>query len=159
MVDIDNVVKAIELCVSLISLSDITFNGEVEICPHSECPYFTTYGAGKCITAMCKDAADLLKAQEPRVMTLEEARNALHNEIVVWVEVKSDELYGLLCGVRMNGRSYFYMQNDDVLGVTDFDNIEYSAAYGKLIRLWTSQPTDAQMRETPWRIGDGNANG
>ena len=65
MVDIDNVVKAIELCVSPISLSDITFNGEVEICPHSECPYFTTYGAGKCITAMCKDAADPLKAQEP----------------------------------------------------------------------------------------------
>ena len=145
MADREKIIKGLECC----------RRGFCLACPYND-------GIDKstdCKQRWADDALVLLKAQDPRVMTLEEARNALHNEIVVWTEVKCDELYGLLCGVRMNGMAYFHMQNDDVLGVTDFDNIEYSAAYGKLIRLWTSQPTDAQMRETPWRIDDGNANG
>lgn len=129
----EKVIKGLECC---------SFVG---LCHDKGCPYIDSE---TCVDDLCNDAIALIK---PRVMTLEEARNALHNEIVVWVEAKSDELYGLLCGVRMNGSGYFHMQNDDVLGVTDFDNIEYSEAYGKLIRLWTSQPDEKVMAETPWQ--------
>lgn len=114
------------------------------LCHDKGCPYIDSE---TCVDDLCNDALALIK---PRVMTLEEARNALHNEIVVLWEAKSDELSGLFCGMRMNVTSYFTMQNDDILGVTDLDNVEYSEAYGKLFRAWTSKPTDAQMKETPW---------
>lgn len=88
-----------------------------------------------------------LKAQEPRVMTLKEAQTALHNDTVVWVELKGK----LICaGIHMDGTDYFTMQNDDVLDVTDFDSGEGAEVYGKQARCWTSRPTDEQREATPW---------
>lgn len=93
------------------------------------------------------DAITLLKAQEPRVMTLKEAQTALHNDTVVWVELKGK----LICaGIHMDGTDYFMMQNDDVLDVTDFDSGEGAEAYGKQARCWTSRPTKEQRQAVKW---------
>ena len=92
-------------------------------------------------------AIALLKAQEPRVMTMEKAQIALHNDDVVWVELKDK----IICaGIRMDGTDYFTMQNNDVLDVTDFDSGEGAEMYGKEVRCWTSRPDQATREATPW---------
>jgi len=100
---------------------------------------------------MCHDVAnrleELLAAQEPRVMTLEEAQNSLHNDTVVWVELKGKILCG---GIRMDGTDYFTMQNNDVLDVTDFDSGEGAEMYGKEVRCWTSRPDQATREAVKW---------
>lgn len=89
----------------------------------------------------------MLKAQEARVMTLKEAQTALHNDTVVWVELKGK----LICaGIHMDGTDYFMMQNADVLDVTDFDSGEGAEVYGKQARCWTSRPTDEQRQAVKW---------
>lgn len=92
-------------------------------------------------------AIEALKVQKPRVTTLKEAQTALHNDDVVWVELKDK----IICaGIRMDGTDYFTMQNNDVLDVTDFDSEEGAEVYGKQVRCWTSRPTDEQREATPW---------
>ena len=93
----------------------------------------------------------LQKVQEPRVMTLEEAQTALHNDDVVWVELKDKKICG---GIRMDGTDYFTMQNGDVLDVTDFDSGEGAEMYGKEVRCWTSRPSEAQMEAVKWDGAD-----
>jgi hypothetical protein len=80
-------------------------------------------------------------------MTLEEAQTALHNDDVVWVELKDKIICG---GIRMDGTDYFTMQNGDVLDVTDFDSGEGAEMYGKEVRCWTSRPTEEQMKAVKW---------
>lgn len=83
-----------------------------------------------------------------KVMTLEEAQTALHNDDVVWVELKDK----IICaGIRIDGTDYFTMQNGDVLDVTDFDSGEGAEMYGKEVRCWTSRPSEAQREATPWK--------
>lgn len=99
------------------------------------------------VIAAIQDALELLKAQKPRVMTLEEAQTALHNDDVVWVELKDK----MICaGIRMDGTDYFTMQNNDVLDVTDFDSGEGAEMYGKEVRCWTSRPDQATREAIPW---------
>ena len=97
------------------------------------------------------DVLALLKAQEPRVMTLDEIGNAL--ETPLWKETKRahKDLYtgwvlaydiqkGLgITGTRLgmsepSGRVVWYGLDD----------------YGKTWRCWTSEPTEEVRRATPW---------
>ena len=72
-------------------------------------------------------AIDLLKAQQPRVMTLEEARDVE----VVWAEDRAtNEVF--LCPVKNN-------MNDSEL-----------YKYGIQWRVWNARPTDEQRRAIPW---------
>ena len=73
-----------------------------------------------------KDAIALLKAQEPRVMTLDEAKSAFV------IEYRS----GKLKEVGMT--------------ILDLDVDPANAHYGVLYRVWTSRPTDEQREATPW---------
>ena len=140
MTDREKVIKGLECCLA---------NG------HNNCPYKSTdEGIDKvtsCTTYLMKDALALLKAQEPRVMTLEEIGNAL--KMPIWKETKSanKDLYtgwvlaydiqkGLgITGTRLgmsepSGRVVWYKLDD----------------YGKTWRCWTSRPTDEQMKEAKW---------
>jgi len=94
-----------------------------------------------------KDIPAVDEEQEPRVMTLEKAQTALHNDDVVWVELKDKIICG---GIRMDGTDYFTMQNGDVLDVTDFDSEESAEMYGKEVRCWTSRPSEAQREAVKW---------
>ena len=116
-------------------------------CEKRDCPYKDT----DCEIAVMKDAYNLLKAQEPRVMTLDEIGNAL--KMPLWKETKRahKDLYigwvlaydiqkGLgITGTRLgmsepSGRVVWYSLDD----------------YGKTWRCWTSRPTDEVRRATPW---------
>ena len=98
-----------------------------------------------------KGLEELLKAQEPRVMTLEEIGNAL--KMPLWKETKRahKDLYTGwvlaydiqkgegITGTRLgmsepSGRVVWYRLDD----------------YGKTWRCWTSRPTDEQRKAVKW---------
>jgi hypothetical protein len=70
MPDVEKVIKGLECCTKKVC---------IYIDTEKECPYCELCGEYEdafenCTTALAKDAIALLKAQEPRVMTLEEWR-------------------------------------------------------------------------------------
>lgn len=112
-------------------------------------------GDGKLMLMACAEAARetaaLVKAQTPRVMTLEEINNSLKKPL--WKETKSNnkDLYtgwvlayviqtGIgITGTRLgmaepNGRVVWYRLDD----------------YGRKWRCWTARPTDEQRKAVEW---------
>ena len=107
----------------------------------------------------CREVIDYLKAQEPRVMTLEEL-DALGDDDVVWLEClytvdgtnkttmkpaiyqpdnSSPDEDGYYCVVSSWGKSGFYHE-DNYMG--DW-------------RCWKSRPSDEVRRATPWMRTNG----
>lgn len=87
-------------------------------------------GFNSATVKMMEDALDTiedaLKAQEPRVMTLEEAKSAYV------VEYRSGKM-------REVGSALLDLNVDPL-----------NAEYGKIYRVWTSRPTDEQREAIPW---------
>ena len=106
----DEIIKGLEHCA----------NG---IC--NECPYIYDCWTTECNPA-ARDALALLKAQEPRVMTLDEAKSAYV------VEYRSGKM-------REVGSALLDLNVDPL-----------NAEYGKIYRVWTSRPTDEQREAIPW---------
>ena len=74
-----------------------------------------------------RNALELLNAQEPRVLTLEEAQHAE----VVWVEDRETcNIYPCIVKNNMNDSKLY--------------------KYGIQWRVWSSRPTDEQREATPW---------
>ena len=75
---LEKVIKALECCIS----------GNPAICKRVGCPYAEEHdGIGDtCIDHLMADALALLKAQEPRVMTLDEVKNHNNQDGCVWFE-------------------------------------------------------------------------
>ena len=128
MADLDKVIKGLECCLAN---------------EHNSCPYESTdEGIDKvtsCTTYLMQDALDLLKAQQPRVMTLEEACR----DIEIWYEsINSASGYGDLC-YDANTDLAIYTPHG-IKGVKEYD-------YGKTWRCWTSRPDEKVKGETPWQ--------
>ena len=130
MVDREKVIKGLECCVNSL--------GECEICPYDE-------GMGKlaCGKNLYSDALALLKAQEPRVMTLEEVTEDRPD--VVWFDDRHYKLTypafisnGEVTGWMVSLSKGYYERHDHIDG------------YGKNWRCWTSRPTDEQREAEPW---------
>lgn len=86
-------------------------------------------------------AIEALKAQEPRVMTLEEVKS-LERDAVVWYEHN---------GVNKQRPRIVDQVYDSGIIFTDGGHWQFNAdAYGKKFRLWTSRPTDEQREKEPW---------
>ena len=98
-------------------------------------------GCGDCLAPMLKDALALLKAQEPRVMTLEEAMGGEE----CWVEYPNGG-----CGYADCYLSYT-TNGADIYRTMQHDFNVPLANYGKTWRCWTSRPTDAQREAVPWQ--------
>jgi hypothetical protein len=85
-----------------------------------------------------------LKAQEPRVMTLEEVKASKGNDIYLELSSCPDDTpyitAATLDGVGKYGVSFYHT-------VCNFCNYG-RRAYGW--RCWTSRPTEAQREATPW---------
>ena len=104
---------------------------------------------------------ELLKAQEPRVMTLEEVqqmgkRNMEYNDLpyeTCICEVKTRR--GLhICSPfwnepRFEGDESHLEIQFEYMGTDEYDNVPVKK-YEWYIRCWTSRPTDEQRRATPW---------
>lgn len=96
-------------------------------------------------------AVDALTAQQPRVMTLEEALSQLWDYCYIEAEVRPhSKMREKLCGTHR-----LYCTTSIVLERQTRGDKEY----GKTWRCWNTRPTDEQRDATPWneppKEGDG----
>ena len=110
-------------------------------CCSAGCTFGCPYGdePAHCTDSLTKDALELLKAQEPRVMKLEEIPYAVFG----WME-----MFGQIIPCVLEDAFA-----DDTVGFASIDDgHDYMDAsdYGKTWRVWTSQPTAEQMEAIPW---------
>lgn len=110
----------------------------------SECAY--QHG---CTHDLMRDALELLRRQEPRVLTLEEIRSGTVE--VAWIEDadKAEVIPGIWFRLSNEGE-------DEAVDIHIRDGFVGARleVYGKMWRAWTSRPTPDQMRDTPWE-GEG----
>ena len=102
----------------------------------------------KQLQTLINDATELLREQEPRVMTLEEVITSKPGT-VVWLEDfnKPDVISGLF------ERLFISTKVIDFLIVKEEVNNEVTAdldVYGSGWRCWTSRPDQATREATPW---------
>ena len=90
------------------------------------------------------DALTLLKAQEPRVMTLEEAFGADE----CWLERKDGCI--TVADIALNGQDKGGYDVDSRELNTLRSYIFHSGYYGKYWRCWTARPDEKRRAETPW---------
>lgn len=137
----EKVIKGLECCKVKACIYSI---------PEIECPYEAWRGeyesaAEECTTMLASDALELLKAQEPRVMALEEAQGADY----CWCETRAGGVCVLVDAVispRTGREPLTWMQT---MG-TGYCGFHYDAAYGKEWRCWDKEPTKEQREATPW---------
>ena len=129
-------------------LEDIRNYLDVEVHPVVSPDRWDIYAA---LCDMVDDAIAMLKAQEPRVMTLEEIGNAL--KMPLWKETKSAHkdlytgwvlAYDIQKGEGITGTRLGMSEPSGRVVWYRFDD------YGKTWRCWTSRPTDEQREAIPW---------
>lgn len=125
MTDREKVIKGLECCA---------------VGCRSGCPYADV---DDCESLLCADALALLKAQEARLMTLEEVTEDKPD--VVWFD---DRHYKLTYPA--------FVSNGEVTGwIVSLSNgclerHDHIDGYGKEWRCWTSRPTDEQREAVKW---------
>ena len=102
------------------------------------------------IGRVINSAIALLKEQEPRVMTLEDVKQA-EVGTVVWLEWRIES--------KINSGIFFRLINkgiDDSLEFHVLDGFVAArlACYGTEWRCWTSRPTDEQRKAVKWDEAD-----
>jgi hypothetical protein len=96
------------------------------------------------------DAINLLKGQEPRVMTLEEVKQHNNQDGCVWFEQPT-----------YNANASFAIQDDECDECTEIispyilgEHINHgywsNSNYNRTWRCWTSRPTDEQRKAVKW---------
>ena len=91
------------------------------------------------------------KAQEPRVMTLEEVQKTPYTKPTYLELLKSDVHMALISPIqKMRVKGYVEMYTDDEdVGLLNYE-MYLKESYGKTWRCWTSRPTNSQREATPW---------
>lgn len=118
MPDREKVIKGLECCSAM-------SGDECRRCPYSSDCRDEILPVG--MVHLANDALELLKEQEPRVLTLEEARTYE----VVWPEDKGEgELHPLIVQNNMNDSKHY--------------------KYGIHWRVWSAKPTDEQRKAVKW---------
>lgn len=93
-----------------------------------------------CQKQLRADAIALLKAQEPKVLALDE----IHRGMAVWLEdVDKADVILAIGGSSGGGCKCFITVDDRSIAPHDSD-------YGVRWRAWTREPTAEQRRETHW---------
>ena len=133
MPDREKVLKGLEQCV----------NGEC-----ASCPYQNSEDLGSCfdIDVLLSDTLALLKAQEARVMSLEELNLDADESVICYSE---------FCDSRVvNVTAPFCYPGDRLVQLpyigTEYRNWVDPEQYGVLWRCWTARPTDEQRKAVKW---------
>lgn len=100
-------------------------------CYDGGCPYFEDEG---CKAKLKREALELLKAQEPRVLTLQE-----------WKQAEEPKDGECMCYEVRNADGNTFLK---AMLIKCFEGCEN--LYNKVFRVWTSCPTDSQREATPW---------
>ena len=109
-----------------------------------DCSKYGGDNAIRCMEELLADALTLLKAQEPRVMTLEEVVKTERN-----TPIYIDQRYGMHGWDIYDGVD---IQAKDIVTGAPWASNEFWGwdEYGKTWRCWTSRPTDKRRAATPW---------
>ena len=124
---LEKVIKGLESCLS----------------PGHDCPLDCPY-CGNCRgDELYRDALELLKAQQPRVMTLDEVKASKDHD--VWLELSGNIAEDVMTATTITGCG--------TKGIsTRYEALNYDMyevrPYGW--RCWTARPTDEQREVTPW---------
>ena len=114
-----------------------------------DCAYDAGHTYNECVEMMLRDALELLKEQEPRVMTLEELEDAL--DTVVWLDIPNTENladgYSLI--MAYSHKNGFILLDSPFGDNPSQDRFEYKD-YGITWRCWTFRPTDEQRKAVKW---------
>lgn len=138
MPDRENVIKGLECCLGD-TRADLP--NLCTICPYAHGSYATQ----TCGKKLREDALALLKAQEPRVMTLGQVRDEADHMYLEKHSKTGSDLYG--CAIRGDWDGYGIE-----LLMSEYDTArERWSDYGKTWRCWTSRPTDKQREATAWK--------
>ena len=131
MADRGKVIKGLEICIRV---------QDNEKCP-DECPYRKDICYGT--VGLMADALSLLKAQEPRVMTLGEVK-VIPYDADIWIETEYyvGEITIFAATINTKGLR-------GVMVYGSHKTYDYEA-YNKLWRCWTSRPTDEQREAVKW---------
>ena len=132
MPDREKVIRAIEYCLA----------GCSEKCPY----FFSEY----CLSSdgienksLLRDALELLKAQEPRVMTFEEVNGMQWDYCYVEDEVMMDKVQRMMYGThRIHCITW--------PSIASYKMSYGENGYGKRWRCWTQKPTDEQRKAVKW---------
>ena len=137
MPDVEKVINGIEACLP-------SHDPECDLCPYDSIDR-------RCRAKLRDDVIALLKAQEPRVMALEELAAAQKRP--VWRETKRVHkdlyngwmlAYDIQRGQGITGTRQGMTEPNGRVGWCKLDD------YGMTWRCWTSRPTDEQREATPW---------
>ena len=147
MIDMENVIKGLECCT----------DEDIYGCNSCDgCPYHSQHNTVSCVDLVLKDALELLRAQEPRVMTLEEVRTRK----ICWVEDEDDGMDvrvfpAVYCGDghRANGtiNTIFLADKEWAIDLNDCEWWYDIRDYNVIWRCWTARPTEEQREATPWK--------
>jgi hypothetical protein len=108
------------------------------------CPY---WDIENCESIMQDDALALLKAQEPRVMTLEEVKQHNNQDGCVWFEQPT---YNADAAFVLKEDFMIQVISPYILGEPINHGYWTNGNYGKTWRCWTSRPTDEQREKVKW---------
>lgn len=117
-------------------------------CRENACPYALE---NECRKSLEMDALELLKAQEPRVMTLAELWHMEHKP--VYLQRKNSRLYMVepaivlkaeRCYIPSLGDSYILMRENKI------HDKYWACGYNVTWRCWNARPTDEQREAAKW---------
>lgn len=107
-----------------------------------DCPYYNTGKTG-CMELLQKDTLELLKEQEPRVMTLEEVKSFGWDYCYLEEERLPGKEYRAVCGnYALTCITWPCVAS---MRIQHGDN-----SYGRKWRCWSSRPTDEQRKAVKW---------
>lgn len=104
-----------------------------------DCSKYGGDNAIRCMEELLADALSLLKAQEPRLLTAEEAEKVPEGKIV-WVEQHTREK-DYLMPMAATGDGRF---GNSYLGIL------WKEVNTRFYRMWASKPTDEQREAVKW---------
>lgn len=107
------------------------------------CPYFSD---DECVRSILRDALELLKEQEPRVLTLDEVKKLESlRDGAIWIETIGKGLFPALPEITMSEIIFFV-----AIPADHYRFYCENKWYGKTWRCWTYKPTDEQRKAVKW---------
>ena len=143
MTNLKKVIKGLRCCGEVHNGAPLAYSCNL-------CPYQIEKGRTCAADRLFFDALALLKAQEPRVMTVEEILHLKFDDVVFFeLSVTGVVISAIVIDVvdHMPDGDIGLIQFRHIQEPINNADLEY---YGKTWRCWTSRPTDEQREAIPW---------
>lgn len=103
---------------------------------------------------LANDVLSMLKAQEPRVYTVDELKRGEHYYLELHLEPTGDGIhYAEISSIdRWHDKLHGKFKSYDLIYDERGASYMYEWSYGRTWRCWTSRPTDEQREAKPWNV-------